>query len=269
MATHQVTVRGVRLAYDDVGEGSPIIFLHGFPFNRSMWNDQSETLRRKFRIITFDLRGFGESMAENEEAPATMDEMAQDAGALLDELKIDRVVVGGLSMGGYVALAFARLFPLRVRALILADTRAQSDSEEAKKGREETAVKASREGINTIADAMLPKLLAPTTAAEYPEIVERVRAMMMSTSTNAAAAALRGMAERPDRTHFLSQILAPTLIIVGSEDAITPLKDSEVMHREIRGSRLVVIRDAGHLSNLERPHDFNQAIETFLEELNP
>lgn len=269
MATRQVTVRGARLAYDDTGEGSPVLLLHGFPFNRSLWSEQAEALSSKYRIITPDLRGFGESAAEDEEATATMETLAQDAAALLDELKIDRAVIGGLSMGGYVALAFTRLFPLRVRALILADTRAQADSPEAQKGREETAAKALREGIGTVADAMLPKLFAPATAAEHPEIVERVRAMIMGTSTKGAAAALRGMAERPDRTHFLAQILAPTLIVVGGEDAITPPKDSEVMRREIRGSRLVVIPNAGHVSNLERPHEFNQAVGIFLDELTP
>lgn len=269
MATRQVTVRGVRLAYDDEGAGLPILLLHAFPLNRSLWSAQSEFLRAKFRVITPDLRGFGESAVEGENESATMEEMAQDAAALLDELKLDRVIVGGLSMGGYVTLAFARLFPLRVRALILADTRPQADSEEAKKGREETAAQALREGIGIIADQMLPKLLAPATTTEHPEIIERVRAMIMGNSSQGAAAALRGMAERPDRTFFLSQILAPALIIVGSEDAITPPQDSAVLQREIRGSRLVVIQGAGHLSNIERPEEFNRAVESFLDELGP
>jgi pimeloyl-ACP methyl ester carboxylesterase len=180
-----------------------------------------------------------------------------------------RVVLGGLSMGGYVALAFYRRFPHRVRALVLADTRAQGDDEDGKRTREETARLALSEGMAPVAEAMLPKLLAPATHEQDPGLVERVRAMILSTKLIGAAAALRGMALRPDQTDFLPRILSPTLVLVGAEDKLTPLADSEVMRREIRGSRLEVLDGAAHLSNLERPAEFNRALKTFLADIEP
>jgi pimeloyl-ACP methyl ester carboxylesterase len=260
-------VRGIEMAYDEAGSGVPVVLLHGFPFDRTLWRDQIDALKDSHRVVAPDLRGHGETEVTTE--PATMEEMARDVAALLDELRIDRPVLGGLSMGGYVALAFHRLFPRRVRALLLADTRAQADTEEGKRGREETAARALAEGMTAIADAMLPKLLAHTTHMKHPEAVERVRAMILATKPEGAAAALRGMAERRDQTNYLANILQPTLIVVGSEDQITPPADSEVMRREIRGSRLEVIEGAGHVSNVERPEEFNAALTKFLHDLQP
>lgn len=258
-------VRGVEIAYDDVGSGPSVVLLHGYPFNRSMWSDQVEELRRHHRVIIPDLRGHGESAVTP--SPATMQSMASDVAGLLESLNISRATIGGLSMGGYVALAFYRLFPLRVRSLVLADTRAQGDTDEAKQNREQQAEKALREGMEGIADGLLPKLLAPETVTKHPEIVKRLRAMMAETNPEGAAAALRSMAERQDQTSFLSRIIAPTLILVGSEDAITPVADSELMHREIGGSRLRIIEGAGHVSNLERPEEFNAALVKFLNDV--
>ena len=168
-------------------------------------------------------------------------------------------------MGGYVAFAFYRLFPNRVRALLLADTRPQADSEEARRNREEMRERALQQGIETIAEAMLPKLLAPSTLAQETEVVARVREMIKGTQPEGAAAALRGMAARRDQSDLLPEITRPTLIIVGSEDAVTPLGDAQIMHRLIRNSQLEVIEGAGHLSNVERSAEFNQAVVNFLE----
>jgi 3-oxoadipate enol-lactonase len=260
-------VRGIELAYEVAGEdGLPLVLLHGFPFNRTLWREQVESLAARYRVVTVDLRGHGETTATRD--PATMEEMAGDVAALLDELGIAvPVVVGGLSMGGYVALAFTRLFPERVRALLLADTRPQADTGEARLAREETATRALGEGMQTIADSMLPKLFAPSTQAERPEVVARVREMILNTTPQGAASALRGMAVRADHTKFLREINCPALIIVGSLDGITPLADAELMRREIPGSRLEVIAGAGHVSNVERPAEFNRALENFLREL--
>ncbi|MDQ1589990.1 MAG: hypothetical protein QOG71_617 [Pyrinomonadaceae bacterium] len=257
-------VRGIELAYEVSGAGSPIVLLHGFPFNRTLWREQVEALSDRHRVITVDLRGHGETTATRD--PATMEAMAGDVAALLDELHITRVALGGLSMGGYVALDFYRLFPERVAALVLADTRAQADTDEARLAREETATRALGEGMHTIAGAMLPKLLAPATHAERPEIVARVREMILNTDPQGAASALRGMAVRRDQTELLGEINCPTLILVGSLDQITPPADAERMHRGIRNSRLEVIAGAGHVSNLERPLEFNRALENFLRE---
>ena len=257
-----IRIDDIQMAYTDTGVGYPIVLIHGYPFNRSLWNEQVAALSPSYRIVVPDLRGFGES--DSSPAPATMNRMAQDVAQLLDHLEISRAVVGGLSMGGYVALAFYKQFPSRVRALVLADTRAQADTEEAKQTRAQQAEKALAEGMAGIADAMLPKLLTPETVSKRPEIVKRVRGMMLKTKPEGAAAALLGMAERDDQTELLSKITAKTLILVGAEDALTPATDSEKMHNAIAGSRLVVLENAGHVSNLERTGEFNEALTTFL-----
>jgi pimeloyl-ACP methyl ester carboxylesterase len=223
-------------------------------------------LSNRYRVITPDLRGLGESDATP--GAATMNRMAQDTAALLDRLEISRAVVGGLSMGGYVALAFYKQFLSRVRALVLADTRPQADTEDGKQTRLQQADKALADGMAGIADSMLPKLLTPETVSKHPEIVKRVRDMMLKTKPEGAASALLGMAEREDQTPLLSRITCPTLILVGREDPITPVQDSEKMHREIAGSRLVVIENASHVSNLERTEQFNDELVRFLNSLS-
>lgn len=261
------SVREIQMAYDDVGSGPVVMLLHGYPFNRSMWREQAQALSANYRVITPDLRGHGETSVTTD--AATMEEMARDVAALLDKLDIRRVTLGGLSMGGYVTLAFYRRFPLRVRALILADTRPQADTPEAQRNREEQAQKVLKEGMQSIADEFLKKVLTPATLKEKPETVERVREMILKTDSQGAANALRGMAARHDQTDFLEEIFAPTLILVGSEDNLTPPMDAELMKREIRGSRLEIIEGASHLSNLERPAEFNLALKSFLDALQP
>ena len=255
-------INGVEIAYEDLGSGPTVVLLHGYPFNRSLWRDQVSALRGDFRLIVPDLRGHGESAVTS--GAATMEAMANDVAALLDRLNITAATIGGLSMGGYVALAFSRLFPSRVQSLVLAATRASADNEEAKKNRAVQAEKARTEGMEGIADTMLPKLLTPETVAKRPEVVKHVRGMMASTSPEGAVAALQGMALRQNQTSFLPQIKAPTLILVGREDVITPVADSELMHSEISGSQLRVIENAGHVVNLERPEEFNRTLLEFL-----
>ena len=257
-----IRIDDIQMAYTDTGVGRPIVLIHGYPFNRTLWNEQVAALSTSYRIIVPDLRGFGESEASP--GPATMNRLAQDVAQLMDHLEISRAVIGGLSMGGYVALAFYKQFPSRVRAFVLADTRAQADTEEAKQTRTQQAEKALSEGMAGIADAMLPKLLTPETVSKRPEIVKRVRDMMLKTKPEGAASALLGMAERDDQTDLLSRITAKTLILVGAEDAITPPADSEKMHNAIAGSHLVVLENAGHVSNLERTGEFNEALMDFL-----
>jgi 3-oxoadipate enol-lactonase len=260
-------INGVEIAYEDLGSGRAVVLLHGYPFNRTLWRDQVSALRGDFRVIVPDLRGHGESTVTS--GTASMEAMANDVAALLDRLNISVATIGGLSMGGYVALAFYRLFPSRVESLVLAATRAQADTEEARKNRAVQAEKARTEGMEGIADTMLPKLLTPDTVAKRPEVVKHVRGMMASTNPEGAAAALQGMAMRQDQTSLLPQISAPTLILVGREDVITPVADSESMHREISGSQLRVIENAGHVVNLERPEEFNLALSGFLKAMGP
>jgi 3-oxoadipate enol-lactonase len=257
-----LNIGDIQLGYTDTGLGQPVVLLHGYPFDRTLWSEQVTALSSSYRVLTPDLRGLGESDASP--GAATMNHMAQDVAALLDQLGIARAVIGGLSMGGYVTLAFYKQFPSRVRALVLADTRAQADTEEGKQGRVQQAEKALAEGMASIADGMLPKLLTPETVSKRPELVKRVRDMMLRTKPEGAAGALLGMKEREDLTVLLPEISCPTLILVGAEDPITPVADSEKMHREIAGSRLVVIENAAHVSNLERTEQFNEELIGFL-----
>jgi len=259
-----IRLNDIQMAYTDTGIGRPVVLIHGYPFNRSLWEEQLSALTNSYRVIVPDLRGFGES--DSSDGPATMTLMAQDVARLLDHLEISQAAIGGLSMGGYVTLAFYKQFPSRVKALILADTRAQADTEEGKQNRAQQAEKALSEGMAGIADAMLPKLLTPETVSKRPEVVKRVRDMMLKTKPEGAAAALQGMAEREDQTQLLSQITVPTLIIVGSEDPLTPVADSEKMHDAIAGSRLVVLDRASHVSNVEQSEQFNKELERFLRE---
>jgi 3-oxoadipate enol-lactonase len=255
-------INNIEIAYDDTGSGPAVLLIHGYPFNRSMWAEQVSALADSHRVVTLDLRGHGES--ESSTGASTMKLMAEDVAALMDELQIDRAVIGGLSMGGYVALAFYQLFPERVEKLLLADTRAQADTEEGKATRAAQVQQILTDGMTGIVNAMLPKLLSPETVSKQPEIVKRVRDMMMHTSPEGAVGALRGMAEREDQIGRLSQINVPTLIVVGKEDPITPVADSQKMHELIAGSQLVVIENASHVSNIEQPGQFNRALKDFL-----
>jgi pimeloyl-ACP methyl ester carboxylesterase len=264
----RAALRGIEMAYDDVGRGPAVVLLHGYPFNRGMWREQADFLSDRYRVITPDLRGLGETPPAGETA-TTMDEMARDVAALLEQLEIQRAVIGGLSMGGYVALSFYRRFPLYCRALILADTRPQADTDESRRNRAEQAQTILRDGTAAITDGFLPKVLTPATLSERPGSVARVREMINSTNPQGAAAALHGMAARQDQTDLLPRILAPTLIIVGSEDKLTTTQDAELMHREIRGSHLEIIGGASHLSNIEQPAQFNRALADFLQALLP
>jgi pimeloyl-ACP methyl ester carboxylesterase len=256
------TTHGVTFEYEDVGNGVPVLLVHGFPLDHNMWRSQIESLQSAARLIAPDLRGFGYSG----DAPEmmTMDDYADDLDALLNAVDIKQVVVCGLSMGGYIALAFLARYADRVKGLILANTRAGADSEQARAARYVNVKKAFDEGVSSIADAMLPKMLTASTRDNRPSLAEFVHSMMARQQPEGVAAALRGMAERPDRTPMLASITVPTLIISSSEDMLIPVSESESMAETIPGSRLVVIPNAAHLSNMEEPAAFNQAMKEFV-----
>jgi pimeloyl-ACP methyl ester carboxylesterase len=248
-----------------------------------MWREQIVFVSANgFRAIAPDLRGFGElsdklqfvagsedseaeRQAEARRAITTMDDMARDVAALLDELQIETAVVCGLSMGGYVAFEFARLFATRLKGLVLAGTRAPADNDREKKGREQQVSLMLAEGMKPVAEASLPKLLAARTLAEKPAVVAQVRKMILRSNPISAAAAQRGMAARPDYTADMSEIKAPTLVIVGRDDPIRPVTDAEFMHEGIRNSKLEIIEEAAHMTNLEQTEFFNRAMQGFLE----
>jgi pimeloyl-ACP methyl ester carboxylesterase len=249
------------LAHVDVGHGLPVVLLHAFPLNRSMWEPQVAALFGECRCIVPDLRGFGDSTREG---PYSMDRYADDVVGILDALQIEQAVIGGLSMGGYVALATFRRHRKRVRALMLADTRAAADTDEGRAKRNELVALARSGGAVAVAERQITGLVGKSTREKQPELVDRLRLQMSEESVDGIIGALEAMRDRPDSTCLLAEISVPTLIVVGDEDVITPEKEARQLQTGIRGSRLEVIPGAGHLSNIERPAAFNAALSEFV-----
>lgn len=248
-----------------------LVLLHAFPLSSAMWDPQLDAFDG-WRVMAPDVGGFrrpNEPAGKSGGGPpgAGMNEWAAEIARLLDARGVAQAVIGGLSMGGYLAFALYRHAPDRFGALVLADTRATADSEEAKAGRRAMQGLADGGGARAIADDMLPKLLGETTRRDQPEIGARVRALIEANRPASIKAALDAMMNRQDARPLLPRIACPTLIVVGEEDTLTPAAASEEMHRAIRGSRLVTIPRAGHLSNLEQPGAFNGALGRFLKDL--
>ncbi|OQW32613.1 MAG: hypothetical protein A4E19_04405 [Nitrospira sp. SG-bin1] len=258
----QAQINGITLAFNDHGTGLPLVFLHAFPLNRTMWREQEEALSSQFRVITIDLRGHGES-----DAPLwcyTLEQAADDVIGLLNHLSIRQAVFIGLSMGGYILFALHRKYTGRIKGLVLADTRAQADTAEGKAARFQMAQIAYKNGPSAVADIMIPKLLSPGTIQARPELVQRVRTMIEGNQVTGIAGDLMAMAERPDSVPFLKQITCPTQIIVGELDLPTPPTDATLMADQIPGARSVVIPAAAHLTNLEQSERFNDAVRAFV-----
>jgi YbgC/YbaW family acyl-CoA thioester hydrolase len=258
----RLTVNGVNLAVEVRGDGPAILFVHGYPFDRSIWRDQIDSLDG-YRRIAPDLRGMGQSDAPD--LGYGMGTYAADLAALLDALGVNEVVLCGLSMGGYVIFEFLRHWRHRVRALILIDTRAEADSTEGRRARDTAAATARESGAGAVAEAILPKVLASGSEERAPELVERVRRMMAATPVAGMAGALAAMRDRHDSTGLLPTLAGlPTLVIVGEEDVLTPPDAARRMVTLIPGARLVVIPGAGHLPPLERPSETTAEIREFL-----
>jgi pimeloyl-ACP methyl ester carboxylesterase len=257
------TRQGVSIEYDDIGNGVPLLLIHGFPLDRTLWRTQIAGLSQLYRVIAPDLRGFGQSSETDGEA-VTMDQYAADLKALLDSVNVRQAVIGGISMGGYIALAFYAQYADRVKGLVLANTRAVPDSEEGKQSRLANAQKVGETGPGFFVESMAPKMLGP---AARPEIKVAVHSMMARQRAAGIASALRGMAIRPDRTALLRFATIPVLIISGTADVLIPPGDSETMHALIPNSRLVIIPDAGHLSNLDKSDAFNHVVREFYKQV--
>jgi pimeloyl-ACP methyl ester carboxylesterase len=260
-----VEANGIRIHYTVEGEGPPVVLLHGYTLDRTFWEPQVQALRHRYRVIVPDLRGFGESELGSVQT-SSMELMADDVRALLDRIAVrEPVVLGGLSMGVAVTLAFVEKYPERVRALFLADGRATVDTTEARRARLELAERVERENSTRAARETIFPLLMAEAAYQRPQLVTHVHAMAARPSPAAVAAALRGLANRPDRTPILSRITCPALIVVGEHDALTPPGEARAMHARIPGAELVQVPVVGHLATLEDPESVNRAILGFLE----
>jgi len=260
----KIPVNKTNLGYDDHGIGLPILFLPAFPLNRTMWQGELISLLNdeRYRLIALDWRGFGDS--EITDPISTMELFADDVAGLMDSLGIQQAVLCGLSMGGYASFAFLRKYPQRVSGLILADTRPGADTTEARANRENVARIAETQGTEAIADLQVPRVLAEYTRLHHPEVEMRVRQMIEAATVQGIAAASRGMAQRADSTELLASITCPTLVIVGEQDTLTPPNVAQDYAAQISGAQLVVITNAGHLSSLEQPEAFLQAVRGFL-----
>jgi len=243
----------------------PVVLLHAFPLNSRMWAPQIKALAGHRRVIAPDYPGFGKSPRP----PAQPDVRyyAEQVGGLLDKLKLDRVVLGGLSMGGYVAFACLRLFPERVSALLLANTRPEPDDEDAREARRETAHRVAEQGVRVLPKLQMERLLAPNTMEYNKDVVEFVRGMILESSPDGVVAALGAMRERPDSTDLLQRINIPTLVVGGVDDTLSTPEIMGGMAERIPDSRHATLPKAGHLSNLEAQEGFNAALCEFLEEL--
>jgi pimeloyl-ACP methyl ester carboxylesterase len=256
----------MELAYREVGTGRPLVLLHAFPLSSAMWLAQREGLSDACRVITPDQRGFGGSALG--EDPPSLDACADDVAELLDRLGLERVVLGGLSMGGYVAMAFVRRHPQRVEALLLADTKAGADSDAARANRERIAAAVESDETSTVlVDEVLPTLLGRTSRDSRPMVAGRVRGLVQAAPAAAVAWAQRAMAGRPDAFADLHAFAGPSLVVVGEEDELSPPAEAQAMVDALTDARLAVIPEAGHLSAVETPEAFTAEVAGFVSRL--
>jgi len=262
----RINVGDIEMAVSDIGRGQPILFIHGFPLDHSMWDRQAERLSKKYRVLAVDLRGFGAS--DVTAGTVSMEQFADDLARLLDALDVNQpVVVCGLSMGGCIAWQLIRKHPQRVKAFIACDTRVVADTEEGAQTRYKTAEKTLAEGASVVADAMIPKLFSDQTRNNSPDIVDKTRQVILGNSPEGIAAGLRGLATRPDVSEQARTLELPVLAIVGEHDAISPVEEMRGWASSISGAELVVVPGAGHMAPLESPQFVNEAIERFLARL--
>jgi 3-oxoadipate enol-lactonase len=259
-------INGVRIHYTEAGSGLPVVFLHGFPLDSSMWEAQLSALASPpgRRLIAPDLRGFGQSRSDS---AFSLESLADDIHALAGAVGAIPLVLAGLSMGGYVALAYAKKYPSDLRGLVLIDTKAEADTAEGKQGRDKMIELARKEGSRAVAEQMMPKMLAKDADGQRPQTAQALRRIMEACPPKTIQNALAAMRDRPDRSGELASIKVPTLVIVGDSDAITPPNVAESMAKKIPGALLVTIRGAGHMSPMEQPDQVNRALRAFLDGL--
>jgi 3-oxoadipate enol-lactonase len=269
-------VNGTSIYYEESGSAAgggraaggaapPIVLLHGFPLDSRVWAAQRDALSAGGRrVITPDLRGFGRSPSAD---AFTMESIADDVHALLADLGALPMVLGGLSMGGYAALAYAKKHPADLKGLLLIDTRAEADTPEAREARQKMIDAVRQRGSVAAAEMMMPKMLAPATPSKQPEVARELRTIMESQPPRTIENALVALRDRPDFRKDLASIAVPTLILVGEADAITPPAMAETLNKNIPNSQLVVIHQAGHMTPMEQPDQVNRAIRDFVTKL--
>jgi len=252
---------------NNVSDKPAIVFLHGFPFNHSMWDAQIQLLGRRFRTLAYDQRGHGQSDVGT--GHYALELLVDDLLELLDAKKITKAVLCGLSMGGYVALRAMERAPERFSGLILADTRSESDSNETRIKRSGSLKTIQEQGVSTFCEGFLKAIFAPESLIHKPEVVDQVRNMIMGNSPIGIMGMIMALAGRTDTTASLDKIKVPTLILVGEKDAVTPPEAAQAMYDKIHGATWVKIPNAGHMSNLENPDAFNAALEKFIKTIIP
>ncbi len=243
-------------------EAVPIVLIHAFPLNQTMWSPQISALSKKYRVIAYDIRGHGKS--EVGDGQYTLELFVDDLIALLDHLKIEKTILCGLSMGGYIALRALERHPERISKLVLSDTRSEADSDEAKVKRSATLKLIKEKGVSVFAEEFVKSALIPETFTTHPEVVQTVQEMILKNSPLGICGALLALASRTDTTAFLNKIKIPTLILVGEKDQITPFSAADSLKEKIPNAQMHVIPCAGHFSSLENPTEFNRRLLSFL-----
>ncbi len=258
-----ISVNNFELSYSDVGEGaSPIIFLHGFPFDKTMWQSQLEFLKTSYRVIACDIRGFGKSTNEN--ATLSMDLFADDLIQFMDNLEIDDAIICGLSMGGFIALNAVKRYPERFEALILCDTQCIADTPEVLEKRLKTIAEIEANGAENFNEGFVKSVFHKDSLQNKKDVVAQLRSVVFANPKRIITEGLSALAQRTETCSTLKAIAIPTLILCGRADQVTPLEQSEFMHVSIKDSTLHVIENAGHVSNLEQPDEFNKHLQDFL-----
>lgn len=263
MTDDDITIGDRRLHYLVEGEGTPLLWIHGFPLGAEIYHNQLSIPR--FQHIVPDLPGFGQSDPYDLPEETTISQYASDLLGLLDALKIDKAVVAGLSMGGYISFELARVAPERLLGLILIDTKETADDQEAKQARMSSIEQIRRtRKTREFVDGMLPKLLSAESKKDA-DLVETLRSLMTSASITAVVAAQHAMSHRIDSSSALPDIPCPTLVVAGTEDVITPPAITERMAGSIPNASMKLIEGAGHLPPIEKPEAFNAVVREFLE----
>lgn len=258
-----INLDGITVCYDDIGTGIiPIIFIHGFPFDKSSWQPQIEFLKKTQRVIAYDIRGFGKSSAGGVKTSISL--FADDLIKLMDALQINKVVACGLSMGGYILLNAVTHYPERFKAIILSDTQCIADSDEAKKKRYKTIDQIKAGGLNDFAEAFIKNIFCQESLNNNTGLIQKIKNIILSTLPETITGTLSALAQRPEMCSSLNEISMPALILCGKEDIITPLAQAESLHSSIPDSELYSIDKAGHMSNLEQPDRFNLHLAVFI-----